>query len=213
MKTQSDDIHEKMTRAEIARQIRALVADREQLTARRAELFTRSSGTASQDSLSVDEIAARAHAKKLLNGNAPPSLEPPAGLDFSNTDRALAVQQRGIDLAVKILSENELVATAAEAVRWQEANSTKWRNLVREIIVSAARLETLEQAAKKMIDECVDINAVNLPMVNLIGCGEEMRVGGSGYVGFARIRPTDLIEAGLEAGLIKRRDVENAKNI
>ena len=91
-----------LTRAEIARQIGALVERRQQIANRRADLYLRSSKSgAPAASLSVEEKAARAHAKGILKGDAPPSLDPPSELDFSSLDMGLAVEQRGIDIAIK----------------------------------------------------------------------------------------------------------------
>jgi hypothetical protein len=212
MKTAST-IHD-MTRAEIARQTHALVAEREHIISRRAELYTRSSsGGSSQSPLSVDEKAARAYAKFVLGGAAPASLEPPASeFDLESMDRQLAAKQRGIEIALKILGDRELVARAAEAVAWAEAHAPQWRHLARETIMAAARLEALERAAADMIGRCVDIDAINLPLANLIGT-QEMRVVGPGFSGFMPVRPDDLIEAGLQAGIITRREVEKAKNV
>jgi hypothetical protein len=208
----ADTIHE-LTRAEIARQISALVADRAEIAERRRELFARSStGGGSSSSISVDERAALVYAKARLGGSAPPSLDPPSELDFSSMDRQLAAQQRGCDIAIKILSDKELAARAAEAVQWAEANLDRWRHLARETIVAAARLEAVERAAAEMIAQCVDVTAINLPMANMIGI-KEMRVAGPGFSGFMPVRPDDLIEAGLQAGLITRREIDKARNV
>src|ERR1019366_3964229 len=111
------------------------------------------------------------------------------------------IEQRGIDIAVKILSDKELLARAAEAVQWSESHADKWRHLVREAIVAAARLEAIERAATDLIEQCVDITATNLPMVNLIG-RKEMKIAEPGFSGFVLVKPADLIEAGLKAGVI-----------
>ena len=112
----------------------------------------------------------------------------------------------------RILSDKELLARAAEAVQWAENHAAEWRALVRETIVAAARLSALESAAARLIDKCVDIDAVNLPMLNLIG-RKSMKIAAPGFSGFVSITPDDLIEAGLQAGIVTNRDVEKAKNV
>jgi hypothetical protein len=212
MATKNTDVHE-MTRAEIARQIAGHATRRQQIVEQRADLYSRASkhGTPTP-SLSVEEKAARAHAKRLLNGVAPPSLDPPSDTNFSSLDIDLAVEQRGLDIAIKILSDSELAARAAEAVQWGESHAVEWRTLVRETIITSARLDALESAAARLIDKCVDIDAVNLPMLNLIG-RKSMKMVAPGFSGFVSITPDDLIEAGLQTGIVTNRDVEKAKNV
>jgi hypothetical protein len=207
----SETIHE-LTRAEIARQIDTHSERRREIVHQRAELFTRVSKSGSPPSLSIDERAARAHAKQLLNGDAPASLAPPSELDFSSLDRQLAVEQRGIDIAIKILGDRELIARAAEAVHWAEEHAHQWRQLVRETIVTAARLEALQRAAARLIDDCVDASAINLPMTNMVCC-TSMKSVRHGFSGFLPVTPDDLIEAGLKAGVVTQREIDKAKNV
>jgi hypothetical protein len=204
----TETVHE-LTRAEIARQ-KGIHADRRlQITKQRADLYLRSSkGGAPALSLSVEEKAARAHAKRLLNGAAPASLDPPGEVDFSSVDMALAVEQRGIDIALKVLGDKDLLARAAEAVNWAETHADRWRQLVRETIVTAAKSEALELAMSSLIGECVDIDAINLPMANMVGhrCMNTI-------AGFVEVTPNDLIEAGLRAGIVSQRDIDKVKNV
>jgi hypothetical protein len=213
MATKNTETVHDLTRAEIARQIAGHADRRQQIVEQRADLYLRSSKSGAPiPSLSGEEKAARAHAKRLLNGVAPPSLDPPSDANFSSLDMELAVEQRGLDIAIKILSDNELVARAAEAVQWAESHAAEWRALVRETIVTAARLAAPESAAARLIDKCVDIDAVNLPMLNLIG-RKSMKIAAPGFSGFVSITPDDLIEAGLQTGIVTNRDVEKAKNV
>jgi hypothetical protein len=205
----STEIQE-LTRAEIARQVATHVARRQQIIEERAKLFSRSAG-APPSPLSPNEAAARAHAKRLLSGHAPPSLEP-SGLDFSSLDQQLCVEQRGIDIVIKILSDNDLLARAAEAVQWAESHASEWHQLVRETIVTAARLEALERAAARMIEKCVDVSAINLPMLNMIG-HRQMFTALPGFSGYVDVTADDLIEAGLKAGVVTKREIEKAKNV
>ena len=213
MATENTETVHELTRAEIARQIAGHVARRQQIVEQRRVLYSRSSSSgAPVPSLSVEEKAARAIAKRLLNGVAPPSLDHPSDANFSSLDMDLAVEQRAREITIKILSDNELVARAAEAVQWSEDHADRWRHLARETIVAAARLEALERASADLIAKCVDVAAVNLPMINLIG-QKEKRVADIGCSGFFPITPDDLIEAGLKAGVVTQREVDRAKNV
>jgi hypothetical protein len=212
MATKNNDTIHELTRAEIGRQLGVLAEQRQQIGERRAELYGRfSRGGGSGPALSHDERAARTHAKKLLNGSAPPSLEPPplSEFNFSTLDQQLAVEIRGIDIAVKILGDKELVARAAEAVQWAEDHAAEWRALVRETIMTAARLASVESAAARLLAKCVDVAAINLPMINLIG----QKSQNVAWVGHVPITSDDLIEAGLQAGIVTNRDIEKAKNV
>jgi hypothetical protein len=209
--TVDPEIHD-LTRAEIARQIRALVTEREQITSQRAALYQRSSNGGSS-LLSVDEKAARSYAKFVLGGVAPAELEPPASeFDHASMDRQFAAKQRGLDIAIRILGNQELAARAAEAVAWAETHAAKWRNLVRETIMAAARLEALERAAADVIAQCPDISAISWPLTNLVGT-KERQVSGLGYTGFMPVTPDDLIEAGLAAGIVQPREIDKARNV
>jgi hypothetical protein len=209
MATKNTETAHELTRAEIARQITHLFEENRQFIEQRVDLQTRAStGGGYTSSLSVDERAALAYAKIKLNGHAPPSLEPSSELDFSSLDRQLAVKQRGNEIAIKILSDKDLLARAAEAVNWAETHADRWRQLVHETIVTAAKLEALELAVSTLIGECVDIDAISLPMANMVGHRCMNTIGGR-----VEVRPSDLIEAGLKAGLVTQREIEKAKNV
>jgi hypothetical protein len=211
MATKTNEIHE-LTRAEISRQISVLVDRRQQIVSERAAVYDRASkGAGAVQPLTPDERASRTHAKKLLNGSAPASLEPPppSEINFSSLDHQLAVEQRGVDIAINILGDKELSARAAEAVLWFEENIDRWRHMVRETIIAAARLEALNAASAKLLEQCVDINAINLPLGNLVGV-ESFRAT-HGYV--MPVRADDLIEAGLKAGVVTQREIDKAKNV
>ena len=56
---------------------------------------------------------------------------------------------RGIDIALKILDDQELVAKAVEAVEWGEAHGAEWRQLARDITLTAVRLDALDRGARQ----------------------------------------------------------------
>ena len=134
-----------LTVSEINRQVAIHSARRRQIVEQRASIYAaaQKNGSASDAPIiDADEKAAREHAKKLLNGAAPASL---SALESGVTlDKFLYREKRGIDIALKILDDQELVAKAVEAVEWGEAHSAEWRQLAREITLTAVRLDALD---------------------------------------------------------------------
>jgi hypothetical protein len=190
-----------MTAAEIGRQIQRHAARRVEIVSERAALYsiaTKAGGSAETTIADADERAARQHAKNLLNGAAPESLSLPQEID---RDRILLREQRGIDLAIKILSDKGLVARASEAVTWAEAHDNEWRGLAREITMTAVRLAALERRAGQLLGSCGDIFSIRLPMVNIIG-GRPV----------SETPLSDLVERALAEGLVIQADLRKSEN-
>jgi hypothetical protein len=161
-------IHD-LTLAEINRQIKNHVERQQQIRVERAAIYAnlQKNGTGGDSVvLDGDEREAREIAKRLLNGSAPAYLAAPPNV---SRDRSLAREYRALEIVVKILTDSEIVARAAEAVVWAEANADRWRALCRDVTLAATRLEALESSARDLIDQCGDISAVRLPMANIIG--------------------------------------------
>jgi hypothetical protein len=147
----------------------------------------------------ADERAAREHAKNLLNGSAPASLSLPPEI---TRDKILYREQRGIEIALKILADKDLVARAADAVAWAEANDSRWRALCREITLTAIKLEALEHSARELIEQCCELSAVRLPMANIVG-GRSI----------SEIPLGDLTETALAEGVVTSAEIRKAKNV
>src|SRR5947207_9304484 len=199
----TDDIHE-LTTAEIARQIQMHSERRKEIVNERAAMYAsvlKSGGGAFESPVvDADERAARAIAKNLLNGSAPESLSF-MPLEITR-DRMLLREQRGIDIALKILTDKGLVARAADSVAWAEANGDRWRALCREITLGAIRLETLEHSASELLEQCPDVFAVSLPMTHLIG-GRAI----------SEIPLSELTETALAQGVVTSAEIRKAKNV
>jgi hypothetical protein len=54
-------------------------------------------------------------------------------------------------------------------VQWAEEHGGEWRALCRDIVLTSVRLDALEDSARQLLEQCVDISAVRLPMANVIG--------------------------------------------
>jgi hypothetical protein len=197
----SAEIHE-LTVAEIARQVNALAGRRQQIVNERASTYAhalKNGGGGDSPLVDADERAAREHAKTLLNGSAPASLSLPPDI---TRDKVLYREQRGIDIALKILGDKGLVARAAAAVEWAEANADEWRQIARDTVLTAMRLDELERRAASLLDQCIDITAVNLPMANLLG-GRPI----------SETPVSDLIEIALAKGVVTPAEIRKAKNV
>jgi hypothetical protein len=201
MAKNTETIHE-LTAAEIGRQVRIHSERRVQIVNERAAIYSsamKNGGATPTLIVDDDERAARQHAKNLLNGAAPESLSLPPDITL---DKKLYREQRGIDIALKILLDKNLVARATEAVEWAEAHCDEWRALCREIMLTAIKLDALERSASDLIGQCGDIFAVRLPMANVIGARSisETPLG-------------DLTETALQQGVITQAEVRKAKNV
>jgi hypothetical protein len=190
-------IHE-LTPAEIARQTEPLHKRYQEIVNERAKNYS----TALKHgvpTLDPDERAAREHAKSLLNGSAPGSLLLPPEI---TRDRELLREQRGIEIALKIFSSKDLVARASEAVAWAEKNEADWRALCRDIILTAVRLDALEQCSQRLLGQCIDVSSIRLPMANRIGgrAISETPIG-------------DLTEIALAAAVVTANEVRKARNV
>lgn len=196
-----------LTTAEIARKQAALAARHREIIDERADDYRKAVKTgAPTPNVDADERAAREHARSILNGAAPASLSLPPEI---SREKILLREQRGIEIALKILGDQNLATLAVEAVAWAEKHADQWRQLARETILTAVRLEALEQAAAKLMEGCPDIHAISLPMTHLIGS----RYQNIPNAGFFAVTPNDLLQAGLDAGFVTNREIEKAKNV
>jgi hypothetical protein len=199
MATKNTEIHT-LTTAEIGRQVKIHSDRSRQIINERAAMYAnalKNGGSGDTPILDADERAARQHAKSLLNGSAPESLSLPPEI---TRDRMLLREQRGIEIVLKILSDKSLVARASEAVEWAEAHGDQWRALCRDIVLSAIKLDALEQSARELLARCPDIFAVRLPMGN--------KIGGRAI---SETPISDLKDAALAKGVVTSAEIRKAQ--
>jgi hypothetical protein len=200
MATKIETIHA-LTTAEIARQVQMHSARRRAIVEERAAIYANAqkNGWAVESPIvDADERAAREIAKSLLNGSAPPSLSLPPPI---TRDRGLDREQRAIDIVLKILGDEHLAARAAEAVEWMETHNDEWRELAREIVLSAVRLDALESRARQLLNSCPDIFAVRLPMALIAN----NRV--------SEIPLGELKAAAAAEGIVKNTEIRKVENV
>jgi hypothetical protein len=94
-----------------------------------------------------------------------------------------------------------LAARATEAVQWAEEHADEWRALCRDIVLTAVRLDALDGSARRLLEQCVDVHSVRLPMANLIG-GRPI----------TETPTSDLAETALAAGVVTSSEVKKAKS-
>jgi hypothetical protein len=193
----TETIHE-LTTAEIARQQAILAARHRDILNERADDYRKSQKAGAPSVFDADELAAREHARVLLNGAAPESLSMPLAI---NNDKILIREQRGIEIALKILASKDLVARAAEAVQWAEDHGSEWKTLCRDIVLKAIRLGALEASAQRLLEQCIDVSSISLPMANVIG-GRSI----------SETPVSELTEAALAAGVVTSAEIRKAKS-
>ena len=197
-KQNSDEIHE-LTTAEIGRQLSVLAERDRQITNELADRYRNALKNGGPiPIIDADEQAARAHARSLLNGAAPESLSLVPDL---NRDKILYREKRGIAIATKILTSKDLVARAVEAVRWAEEHDGEWRTLARDIVLTAVRLNELEDRSQRLLGQCIDVSSIRLPMANIIG-GRAI----------SETPTSDLTERALAAGVVTSAEIKKAKS-
>lgn len=195
--TRDSEIHD-LTAAEISRQLIALAERDQQITNELADRYRsalKNGGPA--PIIDADEQASREHARSLLNGSAPESLSAAPEL---NRDKILYREKRGIAIAMKILASKSLVARATEAVIWAEEHADEWKSLCRDVVLTANRLASLEESAQRLLDQCIDVHSIRLPMVNVVG-GRPI----------SDTPISELTEAALAAAVVTSAEVRKAR--
>jgi hypothetical protein len=196
--TGNSEIHE-LTTVEIGRQTTILAARDVEITNELADRYKTSQRNGGPTPImDADEQAAREHARSLLNGSAPESLSLAPEL---NRDKILYREKRGIAIALKILASKDLVARATEAVMWAEAHRDQWTSLCHDITLSAIRLDALEVSARRLLEQCIDVHSIRLPMAN--------KIGGRSISGTPI---AELTEIALAAGVVTAGEVKKAKS-
>jgi hypothetical protein len=200
MATKNTEIHA-LTTAEIGRQVKIHTDRSQQIKNERAAMYAhalKNGGRVDTPIVDADERAACEHAKSLLNGSAPESLSLPPEI---TRDRMLLREQRGIEITLKVLADKTLVARAAEAVEWAEANRGEYRALCREITLTAIKLEAVEARARELLRGCGDLFAVKLPMVIITNSRS-----------ISEIPLSDLKDAALAEGVVTQGEIRKAQN-
>jgi hypothetical protein len=144
----------------------------------------------------ADERAARENARVLLGGTAFKTVPLTDGID---PDRLLEREQRGIDLALKILNSEHLAAQAAASVAFSEEHRDEWRELARKMVIATVGLDALNERAQRFQNKC---SGALLPLAGEIN-------DLSRAISF--MRATDFANAALAKGIVASEISERQK--
>jgi hypothetical protein len=202
MNKRTRDEIDHLTVAEVRRQAAVFSEKRRAVIAELATIqTTRQKGAPPALLLSDHEKQAHSRAVQLLNGHAGILKLPEAG----DREAELMVEADALDLVLRGLRDQEAIARAADAVRWVEANKGKWAALCRDIVLTAVKLQALEQRARDMIAELPDW-APGLALGGLIG-------GRSIYDGSTEDPTREARDAALAQGVVSDAEIRKAQNV
>jgi hypothetical protein len=137
---------------EVQRLTRQYGARRQVITHELAELFARRArGEKGEIVFNERDKLVRARMRNMLNGHAPEELK--ETVPALNREAELLLEREAIDGVLDLLRRAEIPATAAASVRWVEQHGSEWRELAREILLTALRLRALEMRAVAMVEE------------------------------------------------------------
>ena len=117
-----------------------------------ASLFQARQKTNSPPSLPMDnrERAIQAHIHQLMNGHSPPELLlPPA----PSREEEIGIQRTAIRRVLGAIKTRMEDASEREAETWVKEHAGQWRELCRELVLAAVKLHSLEEKARRVLDE------------------------------------------------------------
>jgi hypothetical protein len=202
-RTDNSVAHE-LSLAEILQTTRSLSAQRFALTLEAGEIYAAHKGSA-PDAPPFDDHAraVRTEIAQLLNGSTPAEmLLPPA----VQREDQIEIKREAIDQVLRVLHRKELVARQREAERWVAEHTDQWRALCKETMLAAEWLATLEQRARDMAGEVIELAGgpvSGLAMARYIGAGSSILGVGDPLM--------DMRNAAIEEGICTQRDIEMAR--
>jgi hypothetical protein len=189
------------TAAEITRVLRN-IADRDvALTSEaRQDWLAQQAGTARSRPLSDHERRVTGHIQLLMNGSTPQHLLVPA----VSREEQIRAERDAIAFVSKHRSQQLELARSREAEQWVSDHDKPWRALCREIVLTAVRLASLEERARKMIEPIEGI-WVTMPMGATIGSGLSLLGIGDPLM--------DMRTAALKENIVTNTEIKKAQNV
>jgi hypothetical protein len=167
MAKQSNAEIQTLTARQISEMIGRLNARRAEVTAELADIFkSRAAGGRIEILPPEDVRKARALAVQLLGGNAPASL---TDAPLRTREQTLELEKAAIDIAIEILQRDHVRARAVEAVAWGQKHAVEWKDLCRQIVLGAHRLQALERRARDMRASIPGFTPPSLCLIGHIG--------------------------------------------
>jgi hypothetical protein len=142
------EVHD-LTSAEIARLTAQFGREHHEIVEARAAICAARarSGVDPFASPPPDAAKSRQIAVEKLNGWAPSTLTATSGL----SDAELAIEQEALRIVLSALAQKGLAAAAADQAEWMIANGPAWRALCRDYLLTAERMNALENKAQAMV--------------------------------------------------------------
>lgn len=203
--TKTHAVHD-LTVAEIARLTADYERQRRAATEELAGIFaSRQAGQPEPAPLSDGDRAARDMARTMLNGWAPADFAMPSP---ASPEQQLIVRRDAIDLVLGALRSKEAAALAEEGAIWLIAHGSEWRELCRDILLTADRLRALEAKAVAMRQGLGGAVPVTLPLGDFIGTGRSLLGVAWGTDPLSRARTAALAEK-----VVSARQIEDCRNV
>jgi hypothetical protein len=192
---------ERLTAAEIARQIKLFRARRDALTKQLAAIFA-SRGLCEQP-LPERERLAHESARRMLNGHA--ALLPP--IKEGTNEEDVYVERDGCDIAIRALTSQRMERLSIDAAAWAKQHADEWREICRDWLLSAVRFEAAERRAQEFrAQEIVSfVPYYSFGIMEFVGVGSELDVRGATL--------EMAVKAALEEKVITPSDLKGAKDV
>jgi hypothetical protein len=166
-----------------------------------AEIYSSTKGSSPHSQPYSDhERRVSAHIQHLMNGSTPQQVLVPA----VPRDEQIRAELDAIAFVNRELGRQQEAALEREAEQWVREHETQWRALCREIVLAAVRLATLEERARKVLEQMPPYPVRSLAMSSSIGSGLSL-LGMEDPL-------LDLRTAALNEGVVTRREIEKATN-
>jgi hypothetical protein len=168
---------ERLTSAEIARQLAHFRSRRDGLTQKLAAAFAERAAGVSEPNISDREKQSRERARQLLNGHA--ALLP--ALKAETPEQELYIERDAYDLLIRTFTSERMNALAREAGAWAKAHADEWREICRDWILSAARFEAAERRAAEFRQREIASYAPahSFEIMEFVGAGSSIEVMGA----------------------------------
>jgi hypothetical protein len=174
-----------------------LLERRAQIVEESAAIYAATKGRV--EIIDLDERAAHRYAAELASGAVPPPVLVISGPAETSRDRVLSFEQRAVDLAVQVLTNEKVIATASMAIAWSHAVDNVWREHVREVVLLRHLLVTQDRRSVWFIEQCPDVHFMELPLVAMLDRNDEIDL-------------VTLTEAALAQRIVTLAEVEDAQS-
>lgn len=151
--------------------------------------------------LTEHECLVRDHLKALLNGATPSHFL--GGSDVSRLQQIRA-NREAIAIADKHWAKQEDEAREREAQEYVDRNTEAWRQVCRDIVITATRLMALEDRAREILAPVDGIHGLKMAMPTTVGSGFSLLGIGDPLA--------DMRNEALQQGIVSKADLRKASS-